>query len=82
MPLIAYVCECKHSKSKLFRRVADAPATIICEQCQKEMKKTLSGPTSSTKIVIDNGFQARRVEIIPDIVEINEKRSQKNYRED
>ena len=81
MPLIAYTCECSISKSKLFRRVADAPATIICE-CGKDMKKTLSSPTSSSKITIDNGFQARRVEIIPNIVEINEERSKKNYRED
>lgn len=82
MPLIAYLCECKNSKSKLFRRVADAPATILCDKCQKDMKKSLSSPTTSSKISVDNGFQARRVEIDPDIVEINEKRSQKNYRED
>jgi hypothetical protein len=82
MPLIAYVCDCKNSINKLFRRVADAPATIICEKCKLEMKKTLSAPSSSTKIVVDNGFQARAVEILPDIIEINEQRSNKNYRED
>jgi len=82
MPLIAYTCECKNSKSKLFRRAADAPATFLCDKCGKDMKKTLSGPTSSSKITVDNGFQARAVEILPDIVEINEKASQKNNRED
>lgn len=82
MPLIAYVCDCKNSKSKLFRRVAEAPAVFICDKCGKDMKKTLSMPTSSTKIVIDNGFQARRVEILPDIIEINKLRSEKNHRED
>jgi hypothetical protein len=82
MPLIAYLCECKNSKSKLFRRVADAPATIICDKCNKEMKKTLSMPSQSSKITVDNGFQARAVEIMPDIIQVNEERSKKNYRED
>lgn len=82
MPLIAYTCECKHSKSKLFRRVADAPAEFLCDKCGKNMKKTLSGPSSSSKISIDNGFQARAVEIIPNIIEINEERSKKNYSEE
>jgi hypothetical protein len=82
MPLIAYVCESKHSKSKLFRRVAEAPATIICETCGKDMKKTLSMPSTSSKITVDNGFQARAVEILPDIIEINEERSKKDYREE
>jgi len=82
MPLIAYTCECKHSKSKLFRRVAEAPATISCDICGKEMKKTLSSPTQSSKITVDNGFQARAVEIVPDIIEINEERSRKNYSEE
>lgn len=46
------------------------------------MKKLLSAPSSSSKITVDNGFQARAVEIRPDIVEINEERSNKNLRED
>lgn len=82
MPLIAYLCECKNSKTKYFRQVKDVPAFIICNKCEKEMKKCLSSPTSSSKIVVDNGIQARAVEIIPDIVEINQERSKKDYREE
>jgi hypothetical protein len=81
MPLISYLCECKNSKKKYYRQVKDVPAVIICDKCEKEMKKCLSSPSSSSKIVVDNGIQARQVEIIPDIVEINEERSNKNYRE-
>jgi hypothetical protein len=81
MPLISYLCECKNSKKKYYRQVNEIPAVIVCDKCQKEMKKCLSSPTSSSKIVVDNGFQARAVEIIPDIVEINQERSKKNYRE-
>jgi len=82
MPLIAYQCECKNSKTKYYRQVKDVPAFIICDKCEKQMKKLLSSPTNSSKITVDNGLQARAVEIIPDIVEINQKRSDKNYREE
>lgn len=82
MPLIAYLCECKNSAKKYYRQVKDIPAFIICEKCNKEMKKLLSSPTNSSKIVVDNGFQARQVEIIPDIIEINQERSKKDYREE
>lgn len=46
------------------------------------MKKILSSPSSSSKISVDNGVQARAVEISPDIIETNEERSKKNYREE
>lgn len=82
MPLIAYACECNHSEKKFFRQAKDAPASVACKNCEKQMKKQLSSPTSSSKITVDNGVQARAVEIIPDIVEINKERSEKNYRED
>jgi len=82
MPLIAYLCECKNSSKKYYRQVKDVPAFIICDKCEKQMKKCLSSPSSSSKIVVDNGLQARAVEIIPDIVEINKARSEKDYREE
>lgn len=46
------------------------------------MKKQLSAPSSSSKVTVDNGVQARAVEVNPDIVEINEQRANKNYSED
>lgn len=82
MPLLSYVCECKHSVSKFFRRATDGPSLLACPICGKDMKKSLSSPTSSSKITVDNGVQAKAVEITPDIVEINQARSSKNYRED
>lgn len=77
-----YVCECKHVEKKFYRQVKEAPAFFLCPKCGKDMKKTLSAPFSSSKIVIDNGHQARSVEIIPDIIEINKARSEKNYKEE
>lgn len=83
MPLIAYACECGHSAKKFFRQVAQAPAFFLCEQCNKEnMKKQLSAPNSTSKISVDNGVQARAVEVNPDIIAINHERANKNYSED
>lgn len=82
MPLIAYSCECKYAIKKFYRSAKDAPTSLTCEKCSKEMKKQLSAPSSQSKIVVDNGIQARSVEIIPNIIEINEERANKNYRED
>ena len=42
----------------------------------------LSAPSSVSKVIVDNGFQARAVEVNPDIIEINKERSEKDYRED
>ena len=82
MPLIAYACKCKHVIKKFFRQGKDAPAFFACEKCNSQMKKSLSAPSNGSKIVVDNGVQARAVEIVPDIIEINKARSEKNYRED
>lgn len=83
MPLIAYACECGHQIKKFTRQAADAPASFLCPLCQNaDMKKQLSSPSQSSKIVVDNGVQARAVEITPDIIEINKARSEKNYREE
>lgn len=82
MPIIAYLCENNHFVRKFYRKAKEAPKEIECSECGQIMKKTLSAPSSTSKITIDNGLQARAVEIHPDIVEINEERSNKNYRED
>ena len=83
MPLIAYACECGNIAKKMTRQAKDAPAFFICTKCNiGKMKKQLSSPSSSSKITIDNGVQARSVEIMPDIIEINKARSEKDYREE
>lgn len=81
MPIIAYSCECSNVTKRFVRLAKDVPSSLICNKCSKIMKKQLSSPASTSKIVVDNGFQARAVEIHPDIVEINTERSNKNLRE-
>lgn len=82
MPLINYTCECNFFKNKLFRNPKESPNTIKCEKCGKDMKKNISSPSNSHKIIIDDGFMAKSIEIIPDIVEINQQRSIKNHRDE
>lgn len=83
MPLIAYACLCGNTTKKMIRQAKDAPTSFLCPKCNiDQMKKQLSSPSSSSKIVIDNGVMARSVEITPDIISINKARSEKDYRED
>lgn len=81
MPLIAYACNCGNSEKKFMRQAKNVPALFICPKCGGDMKKLLSSPSSGSKISIDNGVQARATEIVPDIIEINKARSEKDYRE-
>lgn len=81
MPILVFTCG-DHQTKKFYRSAKDAPSSLTCDHCGKTSKKTLSAPSSGSKITVDNGVQARAVEIVPNIVELNEERSQKNYRED
>lgn len=82
MPIIVYACECTHVIKKFVRQVKNIPASFLCEKCGKDMKKQLSSPNSVSKITVDNGVQARAVEIVPNIIELMEERSKKDYREE
>ena len=81
MPLLNYVCFCQEVQKKYFKIARDAPSMIKCK-CGLEAKKAFGSTSSSHKIVVDNGLMARRVEIDPNINEINDERSAKNYSEE
>jgi hypothetical protein len=80
MPLIHYLCECGKFKSKFYRVSKDAPRNFGCE-CGKEYKKQLSAPSSASKIVVDNGVQAKAVEVDLNIIQSNQENSTKDFRE-
>lgn len=81
MPLISYQCSCKKCFTKYFKSAKDAPKTINCE-CGQEAKKIFGTTSSSHLTVIDNGLMARKLEIDPNIQEINDQRSVTNFSED
>lgn len=81
MPLFYYKCSnCECSEKRFIRKVADAPPSFDCK-CGEKLTKQLSGPSSASKISVDNGVQARAVEILEDITIINEERSRKDDRQ-
>ena len=81
MPLLYYLCNCTHHFSKFFRHPTQAPPILACEKCNKEAKKQLKAPNSTSVLTIDNGIQAKSVEINPDIIESNIENSTKDFHE-
>lgn len=76
MPRINYKCTCGHEKKKFFSTAKKVTDAIECEECGAEMKRTLSGPTQRSKMVVDNGVQSKATELDREIVEIIEDREQ------
>ncbi len=81
MPLIAYPCECGQVTKKYVKVAKDAAAFITCT-CGKETKKGFGSTSSNHLVKIDNGLMARSIEISPDIMEVNDERSQKDFSEE
>lgn len=74
MPRINYKCQCGNEKKKFFSTAKKIKNNIECEECGEEMERTLSGPTQRSKMVVDNGVQAKATELDREIVEIIEDR--------
>jgi hypothetical protein len=82
MPLINYLCDCGEIQKKYFKTAKDSLPSVECK-CGLKAKKVFGTTSSSHKIVIDNGLQARAVELQSiDIMEINDERSTRDYTED
>ena len=81
MPLINYSCVCGEVSKKYFKTAKEASLTVKCK-CGLEAKKSFGATSSSHKTIIDNGLMARRIEIDPDIVHINDERARKDYSEE
>lgn len=81
MPLINYLCDCGEIQKKYFKTAKDALSSVECK-CGLKAKKVFGTTSSSHKIIIDNGLMAKKLEIDPNIMEINDERSTKDYTED
>lgn len=81
MPLINYLCDCREMQKKYFKTAKDVPSSVECK-CGLKAKKVFGTTSSSHKIVIDNGLMAKKLEIDPNIMEINDERSSKDYAEE
>ena len=83
MPLIRYSCkECGTQVNKFFRVPKDASGTITCGNCNKEAKRMLRAPASTSVVTVDNGVQARAVEVNLEVVEDIKERSTKDFKKE
>ena len=77
--LIHYKCEkCGNATKKYYKKSKDVIDEIECE-CGGELERQLGAPNSSSTQFIDNGLQARRVEVTSEVVE---QERQKIYKDD
>jgi hypothetical protein len=82
MPLINYVCSCGEVSKKYYKTAKDALPTVKCK-CGLDAKKSFGAVSVGHKIIIDNGLVAKAVELqSPDIMEINDQRSTRDYAEE
>jgi hypothetical protein len=82
MPLINYSCSCGEIFKKYLKSAKDAAATMKCSRCGADAKKSFGATSSSHKTIIDNGLMARKLEIDPNIMEINDQRSVTDFTEE
>ncbi len=73
MPMISFKCnnpDCDNSIVKMFTKVKDIPPFLDCGACGTgKLERQLGAPSSKGTQIIDNGIQARRVEVMNDVVE-------------
>ena len=73
MPMITFQCNnpsCDNNITKLFTDFRKIPQTLDCGACGiGKLERQLGAPSSKSTQVIDNGIQARKVEIDNDVVE-------------
>jgi hypothetical protein len=74
MPMIKYACKCGYERNKFYSNKNKVLDNIDCEKCGETVQRTLSSPSQRSKIVVDNGVQAKAVELDRQIVEIIEDR--------
>jgi hypothetical protein len=81
MPIVVYNCSCGIANKKFYRAVKDISLSFTCK-CGIESKRSLSAPSSASVVIMDNGVQAKQVEVNLEVVEDIRNRSTKDFKED
>lgn len=74
MPMIVFDCKCGNVKKKFFSNSKKITDNVECDKCKGKMVRQLSPPSQRSKMVVDNGVQAKAVELDREIVDIIEDR--------
>jgi|GEM_PF-3348138 len=79
MPRILYKCQCGSESYSVWATSKGIPDKKKCESCGEESLRQLSAPSSKSVFVVDNGVQARAVEVNMETVESRKEDSRKDY---
>jgi len=78
MPMIDYSCnnpDCDNHITKFYTNASKAAQSMDCGACSNgKLERQLGAPTSKSTQVVDNGIQARKTEIMNDVVERERQR--------
>jgi hypothetical protein len=76
--LIKFSCNnprCKNEISKFFKTYKDIPSFLDCGSCGTgKLEREFSAPSSKSVFVVDNGFQAKSVEVTTEILDQENKK--------
>lgn len=71
--IIHFVCnniDCQNNIKKYFKNAKDIPPFLDCGECGTgKLERSLGAPACKCTQIIDNGIQARQVEIDNNVVE-------------
>lgn len=77
--IIKFVCnnpDCDNEISKFFKNHKDISPFLDCGACGTgKLERTLGAPSSKSTQFVDNGSQARRVEVMDAVVEKEQKKN-------
>lgn len=73
MPIIEFVCnnpDCDNNIEKYYKDITQIPPFLDCGQCGTgKLERGLGAPSTVSTQIIDNGLQARKVEVKSHVVE-------------
>lgn len=74
--LIKFKCNnCDNSITKFFNNITEVPPFLHCGACGiGKLERQLGSPSSKSTQIIDNGIQARRVEVSNEVIEKERKK--------
>lgn len=71
--IIKYLCnnpDCKNHISKYYKSFKEVAPFLDCGACGSgKLERQIGAPTTKSTQFVDNGLQARRVELISEVVE-------------
>ena len=77
--IIEFECnnpDCDNKITKYLRKAVDIPPFLECGECGVgKLERLLLAPTTNSTQIVDNGVQARQVEVKQEVVEKEEEKA-------